>query len=143
MKALALIWTWGRTIHTMNFAPSLDCSIPVWVLRKGFSWSISKARLFVYSDLHRSPLSLHMPGKICLAKHAQLLCLPVTGFTQPVLWVTRPGEQGCLSAAQPHPSSKCKTERCYKEQFCCAWNCKQASTAHPLSQHTSIKACSS
>lgn len=93
--------------------------------------------------LHRSPLSLHMPGKICLAKHAQLLCLPVTGFTQPVLWITRPGEQGCLSAAQPHPSSKCKTERCYKEQFCCAWNCKQASTAHPLSQHTSVKACSS
>lgn len=40
---------------------------------------------------------------------------------------------GCLSAAQPHPSSKCKREGCYKEHFCHLWNCKQASAAHPSS----------
>lgn len=70
---MALIQIWGRKIHTINFASSLDCSVSLWVLRKGFSWNISNAWLFVYSDLHRSPLSLCIQAKVCLAKHAQLL----------------------------------------------------------------------
>lgn len=106
MKALSVMQTWGRTMHTIHSASSLDCSTSLWVLRKALSLSAFPMLGFL-STLCSSqePSSVRScQTEIYLAKHTQLHCLPTKGFTQPVMQVTRTRMQGCLllcSAAAP------------------------------------------
>lgn len=139
MKALTLMQTWGRTIHTINFASSLDCSTPLWATRKAF-FLLAFPMLGFLSTLcsSREPSSLcACQTKVCLAKHAQLLCLPAKGFTQPVMEVTRTRKQGCLPLCCPAtPQFPVQNRKTLHRTFLLYMNCKQANTADPsITQH--------
>lgn len=96
MTTLTVMQTQKRKIHTINFASSLYCSMPLGS-QVFFSFSISNSWLSVYSLFFTGVLqSLPAPEKSCLAKCAQLLCLPDKGFTKPVMQVARTMKQDCL-----------------------------------------------
>lgn len=139
MKALTVMQTWGRTTQTIHSASSLDCSISLWVLRKALSLSAFPMLGFL-STLCSSqePSSVRScQTEIYLAKHAQLLCLPTKGFTQPVMQVTRTRMQGCLllcSAAAPQVPVQ---NRHCTEHFCSIWTAnKQTQQIPSVIQHS-------
>jgi len=124
--------TQGRTRHTMNFSSSLDCSTPLCVLSKVFLLLVFPVLSFLSTlCCSQEPSSLcTCQTKAYLEKHAQLLCFPAKGFTQPVTQVTRTRKQGCLPLCCPATTLfPVHNKRTLHRIFQFYVNCKQANTA--------------